>query len=202
LFDQILAPLVSGSSNQIEAIVPFASEGRYSSQVVVQCGGQNSPPFQVSMAPTSVGIYTVDGSGRGQAAAFNVDAFGNVLSLNSAAAPASRGGSLLLYATGVGQTSPQSVDGSVTTATLPPPQVTPAPLLPIGVTINGQQALYTYAGTAPGLLAAVFVFAVQIPSNAPTGNSVPISITVGAPANGPIASTQSTSQGGVTVCVR
>jgi uncharacterized protein (TIGR03437 family) len=154
------------------------------------------------MLPTSVGIYTLDGSGRGQAAAFNLDALGNVLSLNSAATPASRGGSLLLYATGVGQTSPQGVDGSITTAALPPPQVTPAPLLPIGVMINGQPALYMYVGTAPGLLAAVFAFVVQIPSGAPTGNNVPISITVGTPANGTIAATESTSQAGVTVCVR
>jgi uncharacterized protein (TIGR03437 family) len=202
LFDQIVAPLVSGSSSQIEAVVPFESAGRYSSQVVVQCGIQNSPPFQVSMSPTTVGIYTVDGSGLGQAAAFNVDAFGNLMSLNSVATPASRGGSLLLYATGVGQTSPSTADGSLTTATLPPPQVTPAPLLPVGVRINGLPALYTYAGTAPGLLAAVFVFVVQIPSGAPTGNSVPISIAVGAPANGTIAPTESTSQAGVTVCVR
>lgn len=202
LFDQIMAPMLSASSNQIDAIVPFASEGRYSSQVVVQCGGQNSPSFQVSMSPTSVGICTMDGSGRGQAAAFNVDAFGNVLSLNSVATPASRGGGLLLYATGVGQTNPPGVDGSITTATLPPPQVTPAPLLPIKVTINGQPALYVYAGDAPGLLAAVSVFVMQIPSGTPSGNSVPISITVGAPANGPVASSQSTSQEGVTVCVR
>jgi uncharacterized protein (TIGR03437 family) len=194
LFDQILAPLVSGSSNQIEAVVPFASEGRYSSQVVVQCGGQSSS-FQVSMLRTSVGIYTVDGSGRGQAAAFNVDAFGNVLSVNSAATPANRGGRLLLYATGVGQTFPAAPEGWMAAFQT-------YPELPFSVTLGGTRVVTDYAGTIPGLLSAVIGSVVQIPSSSPTGNSVPISITAGAPANGPIAPTESTSQEGVTVCVR
>ncbi len=74
---------------------------------------------------------------------------------------------------------------------MPPPQVTPAPLLPIGVTINGQPALYVYAGEAPGLVAGMMQLNVQIPANAPSGD-LPILVSIGG----------NTSQNGVTVSVR
>jgi len=68
--------------------------------------------------------------------------------------------------------------------------VTPAPLLAIGVTINGQPAPYVYAGEAPGLVAGMMQLNVQIPSNAPSGN-LPITVSIGG----------NTSQNGVTVSV-
>jgi uncharacterized protein (TIGR03437 family) len=58
----------------------------------------------------------------------------------------------------------------VITATLPPSQVTPAPLLAARVTINGQPASYVYAGEAPGMVAGMMQLNVQIPSNAVSGN--------------------------------
>jgi uncharacterized protein (TIGR03437 family) len=86
-------------------------------------------------------------------------------------------------------TSPLSVTGAITTATLPPPQVTPAPA--VGVTINGQPALYVYAGEAPGLVAGMMQLNVQIPANAPWGD-LPILVSIGG----------NTNQKGVTVSVQ
>jgi uncharacterized protein (TIGR03437 family) len=74
---------------------------------------------------------------------------------------------------------------------LPPPQVTPAPLLAAGVTVNGQPALYVYAGEAPGLVAGMMQLNVQIPANAPSGD-LPILVSIGG----------NTSQNGVTVSVQ
>src|ERR1039458_10078269 len=91
----------------------------------------------------------------------------------------------------MGQTNPPSITGAITTPNLPAPQVTPAPLLPIGVLVNGQPALYTYAGEAPGLAAGLLQLNVQIPSNAQSGN---LSITVSIGSN--------ISQNGMTVSVR
>ena len=96
-----------------------------------------------------------------------------------------------MFLTGEGQTSPPSVTGKITTATLPPPQVTPAPLLAVGVLINGQPASWTYAGEAPNLAAGLMQLNVQIPLNAPSG---PLSIVVSIGGN--------FSQTGVTVSVR
>jgi uncharacterized protein (TIGR03437 family) len=96
-----------------------------------------------------------------------------------------------MFLTGEGQTNPPSVTGAITTATLPPPQVTPAPPLPIQARINGQPALYMYAGEAPSMVAGVMQLNVQIPANAPSGN---LSITVSIGGN--------VSQNGVTVSVQ
>jgi len=104
---------------------------------------------------------------------------------------AAKGSIVQVYLTGEGATSPPSVTGAITTATLPPPQVTPAPLLAVGVTINGQPALYVYAGEAPGLVAGMMQLNVQVPANAPSGE-LPILVSVGG----------NTSQKGVTVSVQ
>jgi len=70
------------------------------------------------------------------------------------ATPRSRGSIIQMFMTGEGQTSPQGVTGALTTVTLPPPQVTPSPLLPIEIWIGNEPglrwpAVYTYAGEAP-----------------------------------------------------
>ena len=93
--------------------------------------------------------------------------------------------------TGEGQTNPPGVTGKITTATLPPPQVTPAPLQFIQVSIGGQQALWTYAGEAPGMVAGVMQFNVQIPANAPSG-ALPIQVSMSG----------NMSQSGITVSVQ
>jgi uncharacterized protein (TIGR03437 family) len=76
-----------------------------------------------------------------------------------------------MFLTGEGQTNPPGVTGAITTATLPPPQVTPAPVQPIQVWIQGLSALYTavytYAGEAPGMVAGVMQLNVRIPANLP-----------------------------------
>jgi uncharacterized protein (TIGR03437 family) len=46
--------------------------------------------------------------------------------------------------------------------------VTPAPVQPILVSTGGQ-ALYTYAGEAPGMVAGVMQLNVQIPAGVPSG---------------------------------
>jgi uncharacterized protein (TIGR03437 family) len=97
----------------------------------------------------------------------------------------------MVYLTGEGQTNPPGVTGAITTATLPPPQVTPAPLLAVAVLINGQAANWVYAGEAPSMAAGLMQLNVQIPANAPSGN-LSISVSIGS----------NTSQNNVTVSVR
>jgi uncharacterized protein (TIGR03437 family) len=57
--------------------------------------------------------------------------------------------------------------------------------------VNGQPALWTYAGEAPGFAAGLLQLNVQIPTNAPSGN---LSIVVSIGSN--------ISQNNVTVSVR
>ena len=135
---------------------------------------------------TVPGLFTQNASGSGPGAILNQDN-----SLNGPGNRAAKGSIVQVFMTGEGQTTPPSVTGAITTASLPPPQVTPAPLLAIGVTINGQPALYVYAGEAPGLVAGMMQLNVQIPANALSG-ALQILVSIGG----------RTSENGVTVSVQ
>ena len=91
-------------------------------------------------------MFTQNASGSGPGAILNQDN-----SLNGPGNPAAKGSIVTVYMTGEGQTSPAGVTGAITTATLPPPQVTPAPLLPVGVLINGQPAALDVRRGSAGL---------------------------------------------------
>src|ERR1039457_188811 len=79
--------------------------------------------------------------------------------------------------TGEGLTTPSAATGAVTTvsATLP---LTPQPLLPVTVLIDGQPATISFYGEAPGLVSGVMQLNVQIPLTVPSGN-LPLVVSVG-----------------------
>ena len=105
LFNGVAGPLLYATPGQVGAVAPYAVAGG-SVQVVVQSAGAASAPVAVAVAATAPGVFTADGSGRGQAAAVNQDG-----TRNGSAAPAAAGSVLSLYATGEGQTLPAGVDG-------------------------------------------------------------------------------------------
>jgi len=142
--------------------------------------------WPLTSTATAPGLFTQNASGSGPGAILNQDN-----SMNGPGNGAAKGSIVQMFLTGEGQTNPPSVTGAITIANLPAPQVTPAPPVPIQVRINGQPALYVYAGEAPGQVAGVMQLNVQIPSNAPSGN---LSITVSIGGN--------VSQNGVTVSVQ
>jgi len=170
----------------VSAVVPYEMASVASPSVWIKYLGQTSNAFQLTTAATAPGLFTQNASGSGPGAILNQDN-----SLNGPGNGAAKGSIVQVYLTGEGQTSPHGVTGTITAATLPPPQVTAAPILPIGVLINGQPALYVYAGEAPGLVAGMMQLNVQIPSNAPSGD-LPITVSIGG----------NISQTNVTVSVR
>jgi len=111
-------------------------------------------------------LFTLDFSGKGQAAAVNSDG-----SVNGSAHPASAGGFVSLYATGLGQTNPPGSDGALATQPLPQPAQT------VTATIGGKSATVQYAGGAPNVVQGVSQINLQIPSGlTPGANAVVISI--------------------------
>jgi uncharacterized protein (TIGR03437 family) len=186
LFNGIPAPMIYASATQISAIVPYEMAPISSPSVWIKYVGQTSNAYQLTSATTMPGLFAQNASGSGPGAILNQD-----YSLNGPGNAAAKGSIVMVFMTGEGQTNPPSITGAITTPNLPAPQVTPAPLLPIGVLVNGQPALYTYAGEAPGLAAGLLQLNVQIPSNAQSGN---LSITVSIGSN--------ISQNGMTVSVR
>jgi uncharacterized protein (TIGR03437 family) len=186
LFNGTAAPMIYASSTQVSAVVPYEMAAAADPSVWIEYVGQISSAYQLNSAATTPGIFTQDSSGSGPGAILNQDN-----SLNGPGHAAAKGSIVQIYMTGEGQTNPPGVTGAITTATLPPPQVTPAPLLAVGVLINGQPASYVYAGEAPELVAGMMQLNVQIPSNAPSGD-LPITVSIGG----------NFSQNGVTVSVQ
>jgi uncharacterized protein (TIGR03437 family) len=182
------APLLYVSSAQINAVVPYEIAGILNPTLLVKTnvtsstGGQTSNGFPLTAASTASGIFTQNGSGTGPGAILNSN-----LSVNTPANPAPRGSTIVVYMTGEGQTSPQGVDGKVTTAPYP------APLLPVSVTIGGVAASVTFIGEAPGLVSGVLQMNVVVPSTLTTTFAVPIVITFGG---------GTSSQAGVTVSIQ
>ena len=169
LFDGVAAPLTYASSTQVNAIVPFElAGGAVSTQMQVEVQGIPSSQVTEFLASASPAVFTVSG-GSGQGAVLNQDN-----SPNSSSNPATRGSVLQIYITGAGQTNPAGVDGQLA-------GTTPArPLGTVTATVGGVAAVVQYAGSSSGLVAGVTQVNVVVPQGAPTGNSVPLVVQVGA----------------------
>jgi uncharacterized protein (TIGR03437 family) len=167
LFDDVAAPLLYASQNQIAAIAPQSLAGR--SDTIVRVSGPGwSSSVRVPVVAAAPALFTTSSSGRGAAAALNQDG-----TVNSEQNPAPRGSVVVLYATGGGQMSPSAADGSIISlASLP------RPILPLEVRIGSRSAVVHYAGGAPGLVSGVMQINVQIPDDGPSG-ALPVAVRVG-----------------------
>jgi uncharacterized protein (TIGR03437 family) len=186
LFNGIPAPMIYAGSTQISAVVPYEMANVANPSVWIAYAGRASVAYPLSLGASAPALFAQNASGSGPGAILNQDN-----SLNGPGNPAAKGSIVQMFMTGEGQTYPQGVTGKITTVTLPP-QVTPAPVLPITVGIGVDTALLTYAGEAPGMVAGVMQLNAQIPQYAPSGA---LKITLW---NGTNASPQS----GITVSVQ
>lgn len=160
LFSGIPGPVVFAYSNQVTAIVPFGIKGG-SAAIQVERSGTSSAPVDVPLAPTAPGIFTVDGSGTGQIAAWNHDG-----SLNSGANPAAAGSSIMLLVTGAGQTTPAGIDGLVNMN----PDSLAELALPIRALIGGKSATVVFAGNGVGLISGVIQVNLVVPNGLSAGS--------------------------------
>ena len=179
LFDNIPAPVIYTSANQISAIVPYGVYGRATTRVEVEYRGAHSVGFELRVADSAPGIFTV--SPQGQAAAINEDG-----TINSSSNGANPGSIVAIYMTGEGQTDPGGVDGRFASTLLP------KPLLPVTAQIAGQAADILYYGAAPELPAGMMQVNVRLPDDLPHGTAVPVVIFAG----------RAASQSGVTIFVK
>lgn len=178
-FNNIAAPVLYTSANQVGAIVPFGISGPQA-QVAVIYQGQQSSSVVASVATTVPGIFTSNAQGTGQAAAVNQDG-----SINSAARPVKISQVISLYVTGAGQTNPAGADGQ------PAGTVLPVPVLGVKATVGGRDATVQYAGGALNLVAGVIQVNVVVPTGVTPGAAVPVVVQVGT----------SNTQAGVTIAV-
>ena len=181
LFNGTPAPMIFTSANQVSAIAPYgieinsrfneAGEVEFTGQatrVEVEYQGVRSEVTGRTTIEAVPGIFTLDSSGSGQAAALNQDG-----TINRISNPAAPGSIIVFYATGEGQTDPPGVDGLIAT------EAFPKPLLPVDVQIGGQTADVLYAGAAPGLVAGVMQINVRIPAGIAPSSAVRVQLIVG-----------------------
>lgn len=154
------AAILYVSGNQINAQVPVdVAVGQQA--VVVNNGVGPSASFNVTVAAAAPSIFFSPVA----AVLKNAD-----FSLVSASNPAKSGDVVLVYATGMGQTTPALTTGALV------PGTTVAKTTDVTATVGGQNATVVYSIAAPGF-AGLYQVAVTIPSGV-TG-SVPVVLTQG-----------------------
>jgi uncharacterized protein (TIGR03437 family) len=165
LFNGVAAPILYTSPTQINAVVPFELSGQ-TCAITVRNGAGTIGPATLNVLAEVPALFTLDGSGSGQAAALNQDG-----SVNSASNPAARGSVISLFLSGAGALTPLPADGSITPLT--PPFAT---LAQGSSAVHGQ---VVYAGAAPGLVAGVVQINLLINDTAPTGSIVNLELYIG-----------------------
>ncbi len=178
-FDGTPAPVIYTSGSQVAVVAPFNLTGKTSTVVVVESLGVSAAAIQIPVRTARPAIFTANASGTGAGAILNQDS-----SVNTAANPANAQSIVSIYATGLGQTNPASVDGQISMG-----QSTFA--TPLTATINGQTAEVLYAGGAPGLIPGLAQINLRLPANMMSGANT-IQLTMGGV----------TTTGTVTVFVR
>ena len=173
---------IDANSGQVAAIVPYEIAGNPATTTVnvqVEYQGNRSDPFPMHVTASLPGLFTDDYSGQGQAASYDQD--GDVFTRNGALSPnsdpprkpATRGSYIVLFATGEGQTNPPGVDGRRAFGPYP------KPVLACSVKVGGIDVVPDYCGATPQYTAGELQVNVKLPMNVPTGDAVPIQLTVG-----------------------
>ena len=153
LFDGIAAPLISVQENEIDCFVPFAA-----SQVTVVTavvGGQRSNSVRTPVQPSQVEILAIA----------NQDG-----TVNSATNPAPQGSVIGVYVSGLGQTSPPSIDGKING---PPAAV---PIIGVNAFLSNMQALPQYVSAAVGLVAGISQVNLLVPVQTYSSTAISISL--------------------------
>ncbi len=177
-FNGVPAPLIYTSSGLVAVVAPYeiatsatatcvfaatAPAATACANIVLtyQAPGTNVITKLTASMPVTTAtpaLFTANTSGSGPAAALNQNS-----TVNSAANPASRGSTIVLYATGAGYMT-NAVDGQPAPTTcgiacLPTPQGT------VTVKIGNQFVTPSYAGAAPSLIGGVMQVNAPIPSS-------------------------------------
>ena len=149
----VKAPIYFVSPGQLNIQVPFEVTAG-SQPVVVTTSAGTSTASNVTVASTAPSIFIVDQAGSLGAVVKNSD-----FSLITATNPVKAGDIIVIYATGLGQTTPAAQTGVL----LVPPANGFNNTGTVSVTVGGQNATVVYSIAAPGF-AGLYQTAVTVPS--------------------------------------
>jgi uncharacterized protein (TIGR03437 family) len=160
------SPVVFASSNRITAQVPWNAGGVAS--LILRTAGGASDIVRIRVIPGAPGVFLSGTAGPESGMATIVRGMNN--ELVTVSNPIHRGDDLVIYATGLGRTSPEVPVG------------TPAPFEPLAraldtpvITLGGVALPVTFAGLTPGLV-GVYQVNVIVPRSVPTGFDIPLRI--------------------------
>jgi uncharacterized protein (TIGR03437 family) len=175
------AAMIYVSANQITVQVPYTVTIGPGKAVVVNNNGVIASST-VSTVATAPGLFALAGNGLGQCAALTFSMKSGTFSVNGTTSPAAVGDIMVFYLTGEGiyDLSASPATGYVVPVAPntpnPLPQLSPLP----AVTIGGVAATVQYAGPVVGGLLGLLQINAVVPAASTLGNSVPVSITIGA----------------------
>lgn len=156
------------SPKQIDALCPVETSPGAPVSVQVSSNGLAGNTASVPDMPYSPAMFFFKVPYIAAVHSDNVTPIGPTTLFPNLSTPAKAGESIVIYATGFGDTAPEVPDGSVTTGKLN--LATPATVL-----IGGNPAQVVFAGvTAPG----IYQFNVTVPSSTPSGDN-PVQIMIG-----------------------
>ncbi|HUK17698.1 MAG TPA: S8 family serine peptidase [Bryobacteraceae bacterium] len=160
------AHLTYVSPGVVQAQVPWELQGQSSAQVkVVLDGDLFGNVVTVPIANAAPQFFT---NGNNIA-----DALDTSYNLITTSHPAPRGQTIFMYANALGPVSNQPASGA---PALGPPNLSNT-TQPVTVNFGGQTATASFAGLAPGF-PGLYQINVTVPTGAPTGSAVPVTITV------------------------
>ncbi len=190
----VYAPIIMLSNNQINAVVPFelsdvVGTANSSVSAVVWDGAAFTNTYPVIAVAEDPGVFTLGGLGTGQGAILNYGAASQSYTINSTKNAASRGSTIVIYATGLGILVSPLADGIIA-------ETSDVVTDPVQVTIGGQPSVVSYAGAAGGSVAGLIQINAIIPPTVSVGTAVPVTVAGGT------AATARRSQANVTVAVQ
>ncbi len=177
-------PLVYAGPNQVNAVIPQDLNLNTSYQLLVLRDSMVSAPISLTTTAYQPGIYTADFSGGGQGI---VEIAGTAMlagPVGSGSKPVKRGSEYLsIFATGFGTVTgangePPPSDGAAGSAT-----TLYRTTATVTATLGGVDVPVTFAGLTPSLV-ALYQINVQVLSTVPTGDAVPLVLTVADPVTG------------------
>jgi uncharacterized protein (TIGR03437 family) len=167
-FDNVAAPMIYSYTGQVSAVAPYEISG--TTQVQVEYAGLRSQPVAIPVSASLPGIYCYSG-GSGQAVAINTNP--DLSQAFNQDVPAPPGSYITFFITGEGVTSTPWADGNLPTG---PPY--PAPAAPVVVQFGGVTS--NCPGNFVGLVySGVTQVNACVPTGAPSGDTVPLSVSVG-----------------------
>jgi uncharacterized protein (TIGR03437 family) len=154
----------------VNAIVPYGLAVNTAQQVAVSRGSTISVPQQVTIAAAAPGVFSTDGSGKGQGIIVGVKGTGEQAVADSAH-PVKAGDTLVIYCTGLGEVDPPTTAGTAASLT----QLSYA-INPVAVTVGGVPAAVLFAGLTPGYV-GLYQINATVPRGVTAGDQVPVVVT-------------------------